>query len=359
MSYEVPCLDGTQRSVRIQVNKCGGQDAKTITYTAPYDPASYIPVFLELKTEVVTGGDLARLDLSLGPPQVMGTMQKGTIRITYDPACCTFSGLDVSTGLLKDIPHSLQFGPGWIEITSTQPYQLTGGGVLGTFDFLASDPEQDMECPVEIESWTLDHGCLNPRFQSGKILIVARKPQLACDLSIPDTLVWDRGANDYTPNPLQATITVLNNGNREARNAKARIILPADSSLELVYPKSDTQAFSPTNISAYAQNSAGWSVRVKEKMKGDSAQICIETWADNHALVRCCRKVYIPPVGPRLACSIGAEKVTIDTKTHRYTPMPFTVYDTTRNTGGLPTDTVFTTIILPPGLFLANQAGNS
>jgi len=64
-------------------------------------------------------------------------------------------------------------------------------------------------------------------------------------------------------------------------------------------------------------------------------------------------------VGPRLACMVGVEKVSIDPKTHRYTPMPFTVYDTTRNTGGLPTDSVFTTIILPPGLSLAIQAGNS
>jgi hypothetical protein len=69
--------------------------------------------------------------------------------------------------------------------------------------------------------------------------------------------------------------------------------------------------------------------------------------------------VWIPPVGPRLACAVTAEKVSIDPKTHRYTPMPFTLTDTTRNTGGVATDTVFTTILLPDGLSLAAGAGNT
>ncbi len=358
LAYDIACKDGTQRNVDITVNKCGGTDRKTITYTAPYDPTSFISVALRLSTTTVTGGQRATIDLDIGPP-VDAFFQTCTFRIRYDPSCCTFIGLDESNGFLKGIPLNVQTSSGLIEVTTQKSFQLFGSGLLASLTFQSSDPEQDTDCPITLESWTFNNGCLNPKLFNGKIIINARKPILDCAIELPDSLAWNRILNNYDPNPFTAFVTITNSGNREARNVKAKITLPSDNSLILAGPTVDTQPATPSLMKINSLSTAAWGINAKERMSSDSLQVCIEVWADNHPTIQCCKKIYIPVVGARLTCGLSVEKIKVDTKLNRYTPMPFTIIDTVKNTGGLPTDTVFTTIILPQGLTLANVPNNS
>ncbi|NOY05119.1 MAG: VWA domain-containing protein, partial [Chlorobi bacterium] len=375
IQYKSTCPDGSTRTVEITVGSpaplqanpplgytpCPGTDTKVKIYKAPYDPSQFEDIDIKLGEETVTGGGTGEVPLILDS-FIDDVFNEGTFTILFDDACSKFKRITTKDYLLDGVLISWKPVVGGIEFTLESSKRITGQGILAMLTFDVSDPAWpvpgDICCDLVISTWKFEAGCLNPVLHPGKICIEARKPDVTCYLEIPDQLDWDRFAKDYNPNPFIVQVQLTNVGNRDAKNGRAKITID-QKDFTLVSPQVDAQPTTPVDLKEGGTGSARWSMRALRRVDGDSVEVCITVEFDNYGPVKCCRKIWIPPTEPILGCKITAPRIRANKQTLKYEPMPFTVTVEVENTGGLPTDTCYATIILEPDLELARKPGNT
>jgi von Willebrand factor type A domain-containing protein len=355
ITYQAKCMDGGLRTVDLTLMSfCNGSDTKTKTYRAPKDTSTYLPLEIALGERKGRGGSEVKIPLDLVTPIFpKDNFEPATFTIVYDPSCVQFKNIETPPGtLLNGVPITIDPIPGGVSFTTTQRIQIEGNGTLAELTFVLSDPDDTTCCPIQLATWVFEAGCFKPILKDGEICIEPRAPVIQCALQMPTALAWIRSAKDYSPNPFTVTARVFNTGDKEARNTRFKIDYdPAD--FQLISPFSDLQPGTPIDVPPAETSEAAWLVRAKQRTSGDSAEICITAMFDNHENVTCCQKVFIPPTEPILECIITAPIITADNDKQRYVPMPFEVTINVTNSGGMQTDSVFATIIVPPDLSLA------
>ncbi len=355
ITYQAKCMDGTRRNVDLTLMRllgCPGTDTKTKSYRAPRDTTTFDPVTIRLGTETVTGGQTVDIPLYLDTP-INEIFNKCTFKILFDEQCCQYVKYDTQGYLLNGVPIDVQPIAGGIQVSTLAAKAITDAGILMTFRFKASDPENDTECPLRLFGWVFEAGCLRPVLVNGKIIIVARKPEVECSVDMVDELIFDRTAKDYTPNPFGATVVVTNKGTREARNGVATIIYNKND-VTLATPLSPKQPLTPKNVKENGgQSLARWDILAKKRQTGDSVEICFDVTFDNHPTIHCCKKVWVPPTQPIILCKLSAPTIKTNAARDRYVPMPFTVTADIWNDGGIVSDSLYARIEWAPDLDLA------
>ncbi len=354
ITYNSRCKDGTLRTVDLTLNFCGSAITKTKQYIAPYDSLTFQRISIKLGDVLANGLDDIIVPLILETP-IDDLFKPFTCNVLFDTSCISFIDIERAGYLLDRSPIIPTRITGGIHLNGTLPQYISGSGILAVLHFKVRDPDKDRICTIKLTDLHFDAGCLIAQTKNGTITVVARKPIIDCVLQMPQSLVWNETKKDYTPNPFDAEITLNNTGNREAINAQAQIFFNQDD-FDLFSPSTDRQPASPKIIIPKNSATASWQLNAKPRSRGDSVMICIRVTFDNHLPVECCRKMWIPPPSiPILHCALSAPQIQNDKITHRYSPMPFPITADVQNTGGIPTDSVFVQIILPPPLKLAGS----
>jgi hypothetical protein len=216
----------------------------------------------------------------------------------------------------------------------------------------AADPQDTTCCEIRATDAAFAEGCFVPNILPGEICIIPGQPVLDCDIHAPAELTWQHGIIDYLPNPFEVTGRFFNNGSVDATNTRFKITYDA-TDVRLFAPTSDTQTGSPAEIAPGNYTEVRWQLAANRRSTSDSTEVCITAMFDNHPDVICCDKIYIPQTAVILGCALDWPIIAVDRYTQQYAPMPFPVTVLVTNAGGMRTDSVFTTIILPPELSLA------
>ncbi|MDX9760308.1 MAG: VWA domain-containing protein [Bacteroidota bacterium] len=354
ITYERDCADHSLRTVELQLRDfCGGTDVKTKTYRADLDSSTFSNLWMKLGDVTIRSGMELKVPLELITPIDQSMFSPLTFTVQYDPQCMTLRGVDAPAGSLLDgLPFTVTPVPGGATIAMMDGRVLDGNGWLMELTFETTDPLDTVCCELRGIDARFERGCFIPIIEPAEICILPRETVITCDISAPKELVWQRGITEYTPSPFPVTMRISNIGDREATNVRAKISYHA-ADARLVSPLSDEQVGIPTNLPAGAFSDVTWQLAAERRTTADSAEFCITASFDNHENVICCVKVYIPPTDVILDCALDVPTIVADPVTGQYAPMPFPVTATVTNTGGMRTDTVFTTIVLPPELSLA------
>ena len=349
--YQAKCMDGGLRTVDLQLlNFCGGNDSKTKTYKALKDTSTYVPLTIEVGKKNVRGNSITKIPITLVDPIFNELFYPATFDILFDENCSQFQSISTKGTLLDGVPVTVTPFVGGLTISTKDKILINGTGVLFELTFKASDPEgkDTICCPVKLENWVFEAGCFKPILKNGEICIIPRQPDMICQLAIPNELLWVRGLKDYSPNPFTATMMVSNRGDREAKNVRYTIFVNK-ADLTLVAPTSANQNGNPRNVFPTENNDVRWDLLAKRRLTGDSVEVCITAYFDNHDSVTCCEKIWIPPADAVLNCSVTAPTILPDNINLKYNPMPFNIDVIVTNEGGRKSDTVFARIVLPSG----------
>jgi hypothetical protein len=305
--------------------------------------------------DVETTGDTdVTVPLHLLTPTGDAMFYPFSFTLRFDPQCVQFKSVSTQAGaLLEGVPLTVSPVTGGVLISTTDRKLLASTGKLLEFTFHTSQPSDTTCCEIEITDASFSEGCFLPQVASGEICIIPEQPVVDCDLDAPSELTWQRALEDYLPNPFSVTGRYFNTGAAPAKNATYQISYDW-SALSLVTPQSGTQSGPTPDIAPGNYHEVTWQLAAKRRTTGDSTRVCITASFDNHNNDYCCVQIYIPPTEPILKCALDLPPViTVDSSGGRYDPMPFPVTITVTNEGGLATDSVITTIIVPPDLRLA------
>ena len=354
ITYERQCEDGTLRTVQLQLKDyCGGNDSKTKTYRAPLDSSTFSSLSMELGEGEGNNNNDIKIPLMLVTPISDEMFYPFQFTLEFDPACVQFKSVTTPPGsLLMGLPITATPVPTGVLIQVMDRKLINGSGVLMEFTFHTSDPADTTCCEIRGVTPKFEQGCFLPVIDSGEICIFPRRSVVNCDIDGPGSLTWQRGIKDYTPNPFPITARFHNTGDTTLINTRFKITYNF-ADVQLVTPAVDTQEATPKDLAPKVFTTVTWQLAAKRRTNGDSTEICITASFDNHPDVLCCVKVFIPPTEPILECVLDAPTITADIVNLRYVPMPFPVTVTVTNTGGMRTDSVWATIIVPKDLELS------
>ena len=130
--------------------------------------------------------------------------------------------------------------------------------------------------PVTITSWKFEQGCFRPKLKPGEICVFPLKPEVICNMNASSNdLQWDRTVKDYSPNPVTVTATFINNGDKDARNARYKLTYKK-ADFSLAGPMTDIQTVSPRDVKmSGGQVEVRWDLMAKKRTTGDTSEVCI------------------------------------------------------------------------------------
>jgi hypothetical protein len=358
ITYQARCKDGTVRTVDLSLlNFCGGGDAKTKTFAAPRDTSSFTSLRMRLGSAIASGNKLVTVPLEVLDPLNNEVFNTSTFTVVFDTSRAKFQGISAPAGTaLEGVPFTIAPSPTGVTFSTVNKKALHVSQVpapLAYLSFLTSDPpgKDSVLCPLQLQSWAFSAGCFRPVLTNGSITITPRRPSMTCNTSAPLSIYWNRKIRDYNWNPFDFTAYTENAGDREAINARFRIIYNS-SDFTLVNPISTTQNGSPSTVNPNQTSTAVWTLRALRRQHGDSVIVCTTVSFDNAPEMTCCRRIWIPQAEAVLECALSAPVISADKVNSRYLPMPFDVTAVVTNTGGKQTDSVYATIVVPPDLAL-------
>jgi Mg-chelatase subunit ChlD len=359
ITYTRSCADTTTRSVQLQLRDfCGGSDSKSKTYRAPRDSATFTEFRLQAGDVSGMSGTDVVLPIQLLTPLTHDILHPFSFVLKFDPACVAFKSLSTPPGSALDgLPiHVSPVSEGiFVEIASASSSK-TGGRLLD-ITLTTNSVTDTICCPVEITALGFVGGCYMPIAENGEVCVFPKpeEPMVVCDIDVPRTLTWDRTTGGYLPQPVELKARAYNLGNSAAR--MAIFALTYDSTVfELLSPGA-VQTGTPANIFPNLFSEAIWLLKAKPRATLDSSIVSYTISFDNHKSISCNARIIIPPTDTEISCVLDVPTIVPDTANGTYDPMPFTVTVTAVNNGPLPTDTVWATITLPPGVSFASPDG--
>ncbi len=372
ISYDSNCPDGTVRAVELTLrNYCNTSvTKKVLTYTAPYDPTKFQTVRMSIGSAVGQGSREVVVPVTLDD-EVNGIFSRGDFTVVYDRRYAQLISVSTVGTLFDGMPFSMRDIGSGHTITIPDHRELAGRGVVAYLRFRLADIVTEQQVPLWLYNWNMVAYCLTPMLYNGQLTIYPRTAELACDLTAPDSLVWNDLLREYDANPFTVEARVTNSGTRDGTNLQARIILPAG--FVLVSPSVDRQVVSPLNLPPGASGMVAWSVRALGRERPDTSRICIEITANNHPAIQCCRDIPTAArTAPALVCTITAPD-TVYFREQYYEPDSFDVGVEVFNSGSgqahdvagqLMQDTRFTIMgdaaaLLAPRLAPTARAGGS
>jgi Mg-chelatase subunit ChlD len=162
----------------------------------------------------------------------------------------------------------------------------------------------------------------------------ALSTSLDCILDMPEAITWNVLEKRYDINPFPVAVTVLNHGNIQARNVRARITFD-EAACALFSPLQRTLAMQPINIPAGGRASAEWMLRAYQRDLPEQFTIHVSIESDNMPTIECERIIRIDAArNPDLHCDILVpDSLSWNETLKRYEPNPFDILVTITNTG--------------------------
>ncbi len=357
VTYQSSCQDGAQRQVFLKVRTlCHGNAVESDVFTPPRDTTTFTTLVLRLDSVMVVNGDTARVALRADPGGVSGVLEPSTFIVRMQPPACGITPVEVATpeGCILPPSSITAFQAGSeIHIRTHVPVAITDTCRLAELLFVTAAVRDTCRTPLTLEDWQFDRGCFRAVLAPGQVHVTPTDALITGSILLPDSASWDNALHAYQPNPIHVSMFASNTGFHDATNVRFTIeVDPPD--LRLISPTTATQPGTPpTAVKEGGGSLAAWDLVPLPRQTSGWVTVCITAASDNHPDVRQCARIWIPAAGPIPKCSITSDSIRLDNLRRAYIPMPFTLTTAVWNEGGMPTDTLFATLTLPPGLSLA------
>ena len=353
------CPDGLLHEVVVTVDPvCGGGMASdTVQYFAPLDSTKNTLVDIGFGDVTVKAANSYLLPLELRTPLARTVMPGISFHLDLGASC-----FDGSVGFPGD-PSEFYFGKpaivlpegGGVRVTLPDTFTVDGSGVILYLGLRAPMGQADTTCcDALISDVTFDGPCYVAQAFDGRVCVVGRQPAVTCAMPPLPRISWKPQLNDYFPNPIPVTMEIANSGDAPADSLFFRIEYDR-SAFTLATPMGEMVPGNPSTLDTGATQFVTWQLRPLPRDNGDTLRICITATFNNHADVRCCVDLYIPPrAKPALDVACG-ERDTIaydPSSPTAWSPELSLLRAEIRNTGVNAATGVVAELLLPPGMVL-------
>mgnify|MGYP000374460752 CR=1 FL=1 len=216
-------------------------------------------------------------------------------------------------------------------------------GMTGSVQWLLEHPNTNDERTYVVIVWVTADNADSTRCEATVTIPAMDGPVLAPRCSVPDSLSYDSVSDNYAPNPFTAKLTCTNNGNVEARNVRATILIPPECELD---PPSQprTRTLIPSTIPPWKIGDpipeVSWTVQWAKRYRYDvRVPIRFAVTAEDTSgspldtmFTEC--ELKVRGLQPVFACELEMpDSLVLDAAGTGVEPNPFTVRFTLRNTG--------------------------
>lgn len=330
-SYVSTCPDGGKREVEMLLAAfCGDSAVARGSYVAPLDSTQFSEVRLRIGDGDVQAGRDVLVPMLLESP-VHEIFAQSEVRLRFDTSRLRLRAVQTAGALMEGHAITFEELADGARIRFGEHVELdTDGGVLLHLQFTAAD-RPSIDAPIAIVSWDFAGYCLVPTLKDG-MLRIRREPLLTCEISVPDTILWNDAAQRYDPDPMQLEVRVHNSGSWTAWDVHA--LLESDTArIELLAPATDRQRCSPWNIAPGATGVARWQARLRRGIDLASIPLRFHITASNHASITCASELRGDASRrPALACAVTAPD-TVYFREQYYEPQEFAIHVEARNVG--------------------------
>lgn len=330
-SYVSTCPDGRKREVEMLLpDFCGDSAVARGSYVAPLDSMQFSEVQLRIGEGDVQAGRDVLLPLLLESP-VHQIFAQSETRLRFDTSRLRLRAVRTGGTLMEGRAVTFEELADGARIRFGEHVELdTDGGILVQLLFTAAN-QPSIDAPIMLVSWDFDGYCLVPVLGDG-VVRIRREPLLTCEISKPDTILWNDASQRYDPDPLPLEVRVHNAGSWTAWDVHARLVTDT-ARIELIAPVTDLQRCSPWNIAPGATGVARWQVRLRRGSEATSLPVRFQITASNHASIECATELRGDAArSAALACAVTAPD-TIYFREQYYEPREFDIHIEARSVG--------------------------
>ncbi|MDH7514583.1 MAG: hypothetical protein QHI48_01730 [Bacteroidota bacterium] len=353
ITYRSACADGSTRRVDLSLlDFCGGSDARSRTYTAPFYHET--PTFIHVAPR---GGSVREeesfiVPVELESPVPRSVITPSRISVRYDTSMFIFEGLGPLEGcLLHDARLTASTAADVVLVTTNRNVVVEGAGTLFRLRFRAKTVDKPACGFISVDAWNFNAGCVSAITKYDTVCISALTPDLRCMIDKPPDPCWDRARGSYTPDTIRLEAAFFNAGAKRAKNLRFRLSYDA-ADVELIEPLSSIQAYPEPDLAPGDSIRVAWLLRALPRSSPATFTLCIEAQCENQLPVSCCVSLNVSEADPWLACSVGVPPLSADSLNMCYLPTPLPCTVTVRNTGGKRADSVMVRFALPPGVMM-------
>jgi hypothetical protein len=209
ITYKSTCMDGGLRTVDLQLpDFCGGSVARTKTYRAPRDTATFAPLTIRAGSTVVDRNATVKVPVMLVDSLYNEFFNATTFSVRVDDSLAQLQGVSTAGTLLDGVPLTVTPFAGGATITTKDRVLLNGAGPLFELTFTTADVQggDTVHCAISLEDWVFEAGCFAPRLEAGELVILPRP----VGVSMPGEAAAFTVA--CHPNPVRAEVEVRIDG---------------------------------------------------------------------------------------------------------------------------------------------------
>lgn len=257
ITYDRQCADGALRTVELQLaNFCGGSDAKTKTYRAPLDSATFSQLDLEVEDTWALAGTTVNVPLKLVTPMNGEMFYPFECVVRFDTLCMDGVRVSVPSGtLLEGVPVTVTPVSGGLRINTNDRVLINGSGTLLMLQFDTPVVDDTTCCTIDVTQAAFEQGCRIPVVASGNVCFYPPVGEAwACDVVLP-VIGVDTARERYDPMPFDVAVTVRNIGPLPIDSLAARIEFQPD--LAFAAPDAAGSEVKPITPSALAVGQSG------------------------------------------------------------------------------------------------------
>lgn len=148
---------------------CQGTATKTIEYTPRYRNQN---INIGLDTVTVLAKQRGVIHLMLND-SIDGEFIRSTFKMKFDTSLCRFIDISTAGGLLQGKIISFQRAGDSLFFTLNESTCIKGKGLLASLTFETKDPQNDVDCILELVDWIFAHGRFTAKTSNGLIRILS------------------------------------------------------------------------------------------------------------------------------------------------------------------------------------------
>ncbi len=348
IEYLTECPDGSERTVTITTDACGGLSA-TGKYTMPVDP-NLSTLDITMDSVSVYSGGAFEVPVKISARSKPAPIKQ--LRFTITVPTPLYYDSTSTTGLYSEL-FATNIAPNGNVLTVQMDGDqvLTGSRTLMIIKGHAPVMDKDSVVWFTItDASKQTDTCLALKVRgTGARIIPRAKLRINCNQTV--TTQWNRETSAYQPEAVSLTTTITNYSKVTSKKTRVRVAVPYG--LELLSSPVD---FLIAGDSIRPNSSATVTLWFKV-LPTDSAKtlrVCIEVSADSGNTVVCCSDVKVTPALPKLQvwCTIPSF-IRWDSVAKRYDPATFPVTVRIANGSPMAAKNVKATITMPNGFRLA------
>lgn len=210
---------------------------------------------------------------------------------------------------------------------------------------------KDREVPVTflLEGLSRSGDTLAPLIAHCWIRIPGLRKELACELTLPDSLALNALGTNLEPNPVILRHRVRNQGQLPMRLRRVQLEMPSDGLT--ISPSSPYGGSADINstLAIGQEMEFEWVIDVAPREYARTPLFAVTVFDEEDDAHRCERQIFIPPVRGVISCTPGVPTITMDLTAQQYLPMPFPVEVDVHSMLPRLSDSLFARIVVPAG----------